>query len=158
MFGIGDYKKHREDVEWFQCEDEYHLIKMFMQVWTNNYPDAITGWNVYGFDIPYIINRFAKIAGEDTMKKLSPWGYVSIQDETFYGRAIQIGNISGVATLDYMRLFRRFSTSRSQDNYRLDTIAQSEGVGKKIAYSEYDGLFDLYKRIINYSLSIIFVM
>lgn len=146
VFGIGDYKKHREDVEWFQCEDEYHLIKMFMQVWTNNYPDAITGWNVYGFDIPYIINRFAKIAGEDTMKKLSPWGYVSIQDETFYGRAIQIGNISGVATLDYMRLFRRFSTSRSQDNYRLDTIAQSEGVGKKIAYSEYDGLFDLYKK------------
>ena len=27
VFGIGDYKKHREDVEWFQCEDEYHLIK-----------------------------------------------------------------------------------------------------------------------------------
>jgi len=152
VFGIGEYKKHRDDVEYFKCDDEYALIKMFMQLWTTNYPDAITGWNVYGFDIPYIINRFEKVAGQDVMRKLSPWNLVSIREDTYFGKSMVTGNIAGVATLDYMRLFRRFSPNRSQENYRLDTIAQAEGVGQKIAYDDYDGLFDLYKK--NYQLFI----
>jgi len=152
VFGTGDYVKHRDDVVYYKCEDEYSLVKTFMQIWVKNYPDAITGWNVYGFDIPYIINRFTKIGGEDFMRKLSPWNQVSIREETFYGRSMVMGNIAGIATLDYMRLFRRFSPNRSQDNYRLDTIAQTEGVGQKIAYDDYDGLFDLYKK--NYQLFI----
>jgi len=152
VFGTGDYQKHRDDVSYTKCPDEYSLIKAFMFLWQKNYPDGITGWNVYGFDIPYIINRFTKIAGEDMMKKLSPWNLVSTREDTFYGRTMVTGTIAGVATLDYMRLFRRFSPNRNQENYRLDTVAQAEGVGKKIAYDEYEGLFDLYKK--NYQLFI----
>jgi DNA polymerase elongation subunit (family B) len=152
VFGIGDYKEHREDVKYYRCKDEYTLIKNFMSLWQANYPDVITGWNVLGFDVPYLMNRITRIVGENEAKKFSPWGLINDREETFYGKTSQIFDIVGVATLDYLRLFRKFAPNKSQESYRLDHIAQVEKVGKKIAYDEYDDLNDLYKN--NYQLFI----
>lgn len=146
VFGCGDYTKHRDDVEYIKCKDEYSLLKQFIALWQLKYPDVLTGWNVVGFDVPYLMNRMNRIIGEDEAKKMSPWNYVSAFEETLYNRTYQTYELSGVSVLDYLRLYRKFSPNKSQENYRLDTIAQAEGVGQKIAYDEYDGLFDLYKK------------
>jgi len=150
--GCGVYKPHREDVEYIFCKDEYTLIKEFLILWQQKQPDAMTGWNIYGFDIPYLVNRISRVSGEDESKKLSPWGIVNAREDTLYNQSFQVYEIVGCVTLDYMRLFRKFATNRSQENYRLDTIAQSEGVGQKISYDAYDSLHDLYKK--NYQLFI----
>ena len=151
-FGCGVYNKHREDVEYTFCKDEYNLIKEFLILWQQKSPHAITGWNIYGFDIPYLVNRISRVSGEDEAKKLSPWGVINAREDTLYNRTFQVYEILGCVTLDYMRLFRKFAPNRSQESYRLDNIAQVEGVGQKISYADYDGLHDLYKK--NYQLFI----
>ena len=146
VFGCGDYTKHRDDVVYIQCKDEYTLLKKFLALWQLKYPDVLTGWNVVGFDVPYLMNRMIRIIGEDEAKKMSPWNYMAAYEETLYNKTFQTYDILGVSILDYLRLYRKFSPNKSQENYRLDTIAQAEEVGQKIAYDDYDGLHDLYKK------------
>ena len=146
VFGCGDYTKHRDDVVYVQCKDEYTLLKKFLALWQLKYPDVLTGWNVVGFDVPYLMNRMIRIIGEDEAKKMSPWNYMAAYEETLYNKTFQTYDILGISILDYLRLYRKFSPNKSQENYRLDTIAQAEEVGQKIAYDDYDGLHDLYKK------------
>lgn len=146
VFGCGDYIKHRDDVVYIQCKDEYTLLKKFLALWQLKYPDVLTGWNVVGFDVPYLMNRMIRIIGEDEAKKMSPWNYMAAYEETLYNKTFQTYDILGISILDYLRLYRKFSPNKSQENYRLDTIAQAEEVGQKIAYDDYDGLHDLYKK------------
>ena len=68
VFGCGDYETKGKE-KYVKCKDEYSLCKQFMALWTANCPDIITGWNTKFFDIPYLVNRFKKILGEQEMKK-----------------------------------------------------------------------------------------
>ena len=52
------------------CEEK-DLCKQFLRHWQQDYPDIISGWNTNFFDIPYIINRFRMLFGEEYAKKLS---------------------------------------------------------------------------------------
>ena len=146
VFGCGDYEQHRDDVIYLKSKDEYTLIKKFVALWELKSPDVLTGWNVVGFDVPYLINRIVRIVGETEAKKLSPWNFIKAYEETLYNKTFQTYDITGVSILDYLRLYRKFSPNKSQENYRLDTIAQAEEIGQKIAYDDYDDLFDLYKK------------
>jgi len=56
-FGSRPYMTDRKDVKYMQCTDESNLLKTFVVFWSNNYPDVVTGWNINGFDIPYLVNR-----------------------------------------------------------------------------------------------------
>ena len=76
VFGCGEYKKQGDEV-YIQCRDEWHLCKKFLELWEKECPDILTGWNIKFFDMPYLVNRFRKIVGEDEAKKLSPWKYIS---------------------------------------------------------------------------------
>ena len=71
VFGCGDYETKGSE-KYIKCTDEYALCKSFLQYWQENCPDVLTGWNTKFFDIPYLINRFRRILGEDETKKLSP--------------------------------------------------------------------------------------
>jgi DNA polymerase elongation subunit (family B) len=75
VFGCGDYEKKGTEI-YVKCKDEWTLCKKFLELWQKKCPDIITGWNTKFFDIPYLINRFRKILGEDDAKKLSPWNYI----------------------------------------------------------------------------------
>ena len=122
VWGIGEFKTNRKDVYYVQCENELHLIKEFLLFWERNHPDVITGWNTEFFDIPYLCNRIKNICGEDELKRLSPWNSVSSRDVFKMGRTHQLYDIQGIANLDYLDLYRKF-TYTSQESYRLDHIA-----------------------------------
>lgn len=144
VFGCGEYTKHRDDVHYAKCNDEQDLIKRFIEFWTRFHPDIVTGWNIEGFDIPYIINRIVKLFGEEEAKRLSPWGKISPYSMTFYDKEVHSYNILGVSVLDYIALYRKF-TYTQQENYQLDTIANVELGERKLDYSEYESLHQLYK-------------
>jgi DNA polymerase elongation subunit (family B) len=59
-------------------------------------------------------------------------------------REHQVYDLDGVATLDYIELYRKFTYSQ-QESYRLDNIAHVELGEKKIDYSEFETLHQLYK-------------
>ncbi len=87
VFGCGEYEVKGKEI-YFRCKDEYNLCKSFINFWKDHYPDIITGWNTKFFDIPYLVNRFRKILGEDETKKLSPWNYISERKTIINGRQL----------------------------------------------------------------------
>ncbi len=144
VFGVGDYIKHRDDVHYAKCRDELDLIRRFIDFWTRFHPDVVSGWNIKFFDIPYLVNRITKLLGEAEAKKLSPWNRLSLREAMIMNREHQVYDIDGVATLDYIELYRKFTYSQ-QESYRLDNIAHVELGEKKIDYSEFETLHQLYK-------------
>ena len=148
VYGVGNYEKHREDVVYKQFSSEYDLILGFISDWREINPDVVTGWNVEGFDIPYIVNRFERVVGAVKTKSLSPWGniadkFVSMKGK-FGAEEITVKDIRGLSVLDYLVLYKKF-TYKQQENYRLDTIASVELGDRKLDYSEYGSLLELYK-------------
>jgi DNA polymerase elongation subunit (family B) len=146
VYGCGEYVNNDETVTYIQCRDEYTLCKTFLKDWEDNCPDVLTGWNVKGFDIPYLVNRFDRILGEDETRKLSPWGNVWDRSFKFKGQDQKTYNITGVSVLDYIELYKWYAPGgKSQENYRLETIASAELGETKLSYDEYDNLHQLYK-------------
>ena len=152
VYGCGDYIVKGEEV-YVHCKDEIDLCERFLTDWSSNAPDVITGWNIKFFDVPYLVNRFTRILGEDSVKKLSPWGVYSERKTVFKGKEQTVYDIVGVAALDYMELYQWYAPGgKSQESYRLDNIAQVELGEGKIAYDDYDSLHELYRK--NYQLFI----
>lgn len=162
VFGLGDYdvsKSIMKDnrVKYEKCRDEHELLIKFIAHWgtPSHMPDVVTGWNIRNFDIPYIINRAARIVHEDTIKKLSPWGRVEEKQVTMQKKQVQMYDIIGVAQLDWMDLFKKFGyTFGPQETYRLDHIANVVLGEHKL---EYDGtLHSLYmtdhQKFIDYNI------
>mgnify|MGYP003704078453 CR=1 FL=1 len=145
VFGVGDYSKHRDDVHYAKCRDESDLIKRFLEFWSRFHPDVVSGWNIKTFDIPYLVNRITKLLGEDEAKKLSPWNRLSVREAIIMNREQQVYDLDGVAILDYIELYRKFTYSQ-QESYRLDNIAHVELGEKKLDYSEFETLHQLYKQ------------
>lgn len=124
-FGCKAYNNTRKDVTYHLCNDEQHLLKEFLVFWQQNYPDALTGWNVNLFDVPYIINRIRRVLGETSASRLSPWNIIKERRVTIRGREEISYDIAGISVLDYLDLYRKF-TYTTQESYRLDHIAGAE--------------------------------
>lgn len=139
-FGTGEFTHSRNDVSYTKCHDERQLIEKFLDFWKLYDPDVITGWNVKYFDIPYIYNRISRLFDEHTAKRLSPFGMVeqiqNIKDLAF--------TLVGISILDYLDLYKKF-TYTQQESYRLDQIAFVELGERKLDYSEFENLHQLYK-------------
>ena len=144
-WACGDYVCKGDEV-YVKCKDEWTLCKKFIQHWSDNYPDIITGWNTKFFDIPYIVNRFRKILGEDETRKLSPWRFITERKTVINGRQLIAYSLTGVESLDYLELYKWYAPNgKSQESYRLDAITQVELGEGKISYDEYDNLHALYR-------------
>jgi DNA polymerase elongation subunit (family B) len=142
VWALGDYDVEKttmktSQVRYTKCNDEAHLLKLFVAFWHDEFtcPDAITGWNVRGFDIPYLVNRINRILGDDEVKKLSPWGMVEAKMVTMQKGQVQLFDIVGIPQLDYMDIFKKFGYSFGpQESYRLDHIANVVLGERKLAY------------------------
>lgn len=144
VFGNGDYKPHREDVTYKNFGSEEELLRAYIKFTSITQPDILTGWNMRYFDIPYLVCRGRKILGSKEVNKLSPWGIIREGTEEIRGKDEVVYNILGVSQIDYMRAYMtHIKTPR--ENYRLDTIAYHELDERKLDYSEYESLLELYK-------------
>jgi len=144
-FGSRPYMTDRKDVKYMQCTDESNLLKTFVVFWSNNYPDVVTGWNINGFDIPYLVNRIRLVLGDEYVKRMSPWGIVN--DKKAYvggGTSIQSYSFVGISVLDYMDLYKKF-TYTNQESYALNYIASVELNKKKLENPE-DNFKDFYTK------------
>jgi DNA polymerase elongation subunit (family B) len=152
VFGCGSYSAN-DDVKYIKCRDEAHLLDSFLRAWRVMDPDIITGWNVESFDVAYLINRINKILGENEAKRLSPWNII-VEKTVSHGKAngaFVAYDILGIAILDYLQLYKKFTYS-NQESYKLDHIAMVELGEKKLDYSEYGNLYELYRN--NYQMFI----
>jgi len=144
VWGVGKFNNTRDDVTYVECDTEGKLIQDFLSFWEGNCPDIITGWNTEFFDIPYICNRINNIFGEKDVKRLSPWKSVFSKKVFSMGRDHQIYEIQGVAALDYLDLYRKF-TYTNQESYRLDHIAYVE-LGERKDGNPFETFKEWYKK------------
>ena len=143
VFGCGDFHTDREDVKYYKFTDEATLLESFLQIWDSYNPDVVTGWNVEFFDIPYLVNRINNVLGSDEAKRLSPWNILKEYEVEIKGQTNQAFSPLGINVLDYLNLYKKF-TYTAQESYRLDHIAYVELGERKLDYSEYSTLHELY--------------
>ena len=134
-----------EEVEYIQCDDEGDMLEHFLAAWCKTYPDAMTGWNITGYDIPYLVNRITKRLDKKRANKLSPFGHIrQITLRRFDSEYISY-SIAGVNNLDYRELYRK-NVLEPLESYRLDYVAEIELGERKLDYSEYRNLWELYQK------------
>ena len=145
VFGCGEFKTNDPAIHYFKCDNEHNLILQFLNCWEAIDLDIVTGWNIEFFDIPYLVNRIKSLFDDKQAKRLSPWRILDEKMVEFKGKQNQSYTPAGISVLDYYQLYRKF-TFGNQESYKLDYIAQLELGEKKIDYSEYGNLLELYKK------------
>jgi len=156
VWGFYEYVNTRADVRYYQCNNEKELLTKFLSEWSNGYPDIVTGWNVTFFDIPYLIRRMNQVLGESHTKSFSPWRmFKDRRVRTKFGKEENVYNIAGIATLDYLEMYQKF-TYTQQESYKLDHIGFVELGERKLDYSEYETLHEFYindfQKFIDYNI------
>ena len=100
VWGTKPYTTTRTDVRYTLCSNEADMLHSFLEWWTSDYPDVITGWNAHQYDIPYIIGRIKLLHEEErfplTASVLSPWRKLSSHISTFMGREQEVLDVVGV--------------------------------------------------------------
>lgn len=133
-WGTSILEKPIDNCEYIYCDTEMKLLECVLNYIERSVPDVLTGWNSEGFDIPYIINRSARILGEDSIKKLSPVNNIYSRLMTgAFGREQQRWYISGLSCVDYLDIYKKFSVGL-RESYKLDAIAELELGERKVDY------------------------
>jgi DNA polymerase elongation subunit (family B) len=151
VWGLDDYDAEQTPhkhltIQYRKCKSEVELLAKFLEHWRNDYPDIITGWNIRFFDIPYIVNRLARVGSDKAVKALSPWGLVSERQVSFKGRNMDAYELTGIGMMDYYDLFQKWGyTYGPQESYSLNHISSVVLGEKKMSYEEYGNLHTLYK-------------
>ncbi len=158
VFGMGNFVNDRDDVQYINCSTETHLIETFTKFWVEYNPDIITGWNVKFFDMPYLMNRFKHLMGEEWINQFSPWGVVENRSARItakgYNREESFYDILGVDVLDYLDLYRKHTFVR-RESYKLDHIGEVE-LGQNKLDNPYDTFKEFYQndyqRFVEYNI------
>jgi DNA polymerase elongation subunit (family B) len=143
VFGLGEFELP-EEYEQYSFDNEEDLLRTFLELWSEDYPDIVTGWNIKFFDIPYLVNRMIRVLGEREVNVLSPWKKIRSKTIQKMNREHETFQIMGVSVLDYLDLYRNF-TYINQESYRLDHIANVELGDAKLSYDEFDSMAEFYK-------------
>ena len=124
-----------EDTILMDTEDE--LLDTFLQLIDD--ADVMSGWNSEGFDIPYLVNRIARVLGKEHTRRFCLWGkYPNRREFERYGKAQETFDTVGRLHLDYMELYRKY-TYHEMHSYSLDAIGEYELGERK---TEYEGTLD----------------
>lgn len=134
-WGIKPYLgKHKKN--YIYCATEEILLTSFFNfMYKDADIDILTGWNISGFDIPYLYYRCKKLFGDSNkiFKKFSPIMDCSIWEKKD-GTGLNF-DFAGISVLDYMQVYKGY-TRTNPESYKLDEIASSELKERKL---EYDG-------------------
>lgn len=136
-WGLGEYKPDIENIVYVNCKTEKDLLWNFLNFYRKDPPDILSGWNSETFDIPYIINRLDNLFGEDVRNMISPMNeelkrpVYARHFRGSFGREQLKYVVEGVSMLDYLDIYKTFSMGQ-RDSYKLDSIGEYEGVGRKI--------------------------
>lgn len=155
LLGRKDYDKTKtlsgidpENIQFMKFDTEKALLQRFIQIWTNEYPDIVTGWNVEYFDIMYVVTRIMRLFGEAKANELSPWGSIRKVTKEIFNRKQSTYEISGVAVIDYMDAFKKFGYKYGpQESYKLDHIAHVVLGTKKLKYERFNNHIDTHRFI-----------
>ena len=126
--------------------------KMLEHFWTIIMPKiaCLAGWNSYGFDLQYLVNRIIRLFGRNIaynmIRKSSPTGEIrNYTHEDMGGNRIRIPGPCHTIVLDYMEIVKKYDyVLRPYESYSLDWVGSHAVNAHKIKYE--GTLQDLYER------------
>jgi DNA polymerase elongation subunit (family B) len=150
VFHFGMWSKEKSEMGHLMIQEhlgknEVEMLVMLIEFWKKDYPDVLTGWHIRFFDIPYLINRIILLGSDKAAKSLSPWNLLDERHIQQFGNKTLSYDIKGIATLDYIELFKKFGYSYgTQESYKLDHVAHTVLGERKLSFEEYGSLKNLY--------------
>lgn len=137
------------NVEFYRCFTEEELILWTIRNFEEYQYDIMTGFNSRKFDMPYIINRFVKVVGEENTKRLSPFKVINsrktIDKSFFVPQEIIEHDIFGIIHIDYKEAYEKHGFT-TLDSFSLESISQHELGEGKLSYEEEGSLHGLYEQ------------
>jgi DNA polymerase elongation subunit (family B) len=128
---LRDYTGSIENQKYYMCKSEEDLLR-FLFTFMHKYPcDILSGYNIWSFDLPYLIGRAKALWGEELgaemYSRMSPINQVSVWKQRTSDE-INI-DIAGCTILDYYNVYKWYG--KNLEKYTLDYVCQTElGVGK----------------------------
>ena len=113
-------------------ETEAELLDTFLTLIED--ADVLSGWNSEGFDIPYTVNRVAKVLSKDDTRRFCLWNqYPKRREYEKFGKAAVTYDLVGRVHLDSLELYRKYNYEE-RHSYRLDAIGEMEIGETKVPY------------------------
>jgi len=132
-------------------DNEADMLDTFLKLIED--ADVLSGWNSEGFDIPYTINRVAKVLSKDDTRRFCLWNqYPKKREYEKYGKTATTYDLIGRVHLDSLELYRKY-TYEERHTYRLDAIGEMEvGESKTVYEGTLDQLYNNdFRRFIEYN-------
>jgi DNA polymerase elongation subunit (family B) len=122
---------------------EHKMLTSYMDWYERNRADVMAGWNVLGFDMPYLVNRIEKKCKRGN--NFSPTGKLKQmemkpKEKNFI---VKYYDIEGLSVLDQLLLYRDKFVFVKQSQYTLDNICEVELGSKKLSFT--GSMRDLWK-------------
>lgn len=115
-----------EDVRLILCENEEELLLEFHRLWRATSPHVVIGYNIFGFDFPYILRRCEMYDIRDEFLVLGPFfekasvKIVNWSSSAYRNQHFEFPYTEGVVCVDLLPMIRRdFKLS----NYKLKTVS-----------------------------------
>jgi len=113
-------------------ETEGELLDTFLNLIED--ADVLSGWNSEGFDIPYTVNRVAKVLSKDDTRRFCLWNqFPKRREYEKFGKAAVTYDLIGRVHMDSLELYRKYNYEE-RHSYRLDAIGEMEIGERKIVY------------------------
>jgi len=122
-------------------DKEADLLETFIDLIQD--ADIISGWNSEGFDVPYTVNRTAKILSKEDTRRFCLFDqFPKRREYEKYGRQQETYDFVGRVHLDSLELYRKY-TYEERHTYRLDAIGEMEiGENKTVYEGTLDQLYN----------------
>jgi len=140
-----------EFTDCFIFEKEEEMLETFLDLIED--ADILSGWNSEGYDIPYTVNRVARVLSKDDTRRFCLWNqYPKKREFEKYGRQLITYDLVGRVHLDSLELYRKY-TYEERHTYRLDAIGEMEIGEKKTVYEgTLDSLYNNdFRKFIEYN-------
>jgi DNA polymerase elongation subunit (family B) len=149
---IAEAESHVVDFEnTFIFKTEKELLNTFLTIIED--ADILSGWNSEAYDIPYTVNRVAKVLSKNDTRRFCLWDQLPKKREyEKYGKIETTYDLVGRVHMDSLDVYRKF-TYEERPTYRLDAIAEFELGDHK---TPYDGTLEQlynqdFKKFIEYN-------
>jgi DNA polymerase elongation subunit (family B) len=144
-------KMCEEFTDCFLFEDEADMLETFLDLIEDT--DILSGWNSEGYDIPYTVNRVARVLSKEDTRRFCLWNeFPKKREFEKYGRQLVTYDFVGRVHLDSLELYRKY-TYEERHSYRLDAIGEMEIGEKKTVYEgTLDSLYNNdFRKFIEYN-------
>jgi DNA polymerase elongation subunit (family B) len=131
---------------------EADMLDTFLTVIEDS--DILSGWNSEGYDIPYTVNRVARVLSKNDTRRFCLWDQLPRRREfERYGKTSETFDLVGRVHLDSLQLYRKF-TYEERHTYRLDAIGEIEvGENKTVYEGTLDQLYNNdFRKFIEYNI------